>query len=206
MAVIAVAVASCKKENKTDAEMDEAIDTIVQQETLPEKPMDSAATAQAWQKYMTPGDAHKMLAQEEGSWNCDMTFWMSPDGEPEKYTSTADVKMVMGGRYQETNYEGDMGGMPFEGKSTVSFDNTTEEYTSTWIDNMGTGMMVLRGTMSPASQKMVLKGEMVDPATGKAKPIREVYSVVDENTRKMEMFDNHDGKEFKSMEIVMTRK
>lgn len=206
MAVLALTFTACKKEEGTVPEMDTANDTIVQQETVPEQPMDSAAFAQAWEKYMTPTDAHKMMAEEEGSWNCEMTFWMGPDGKPEKYTSTADIKMIMGGRYQESTYKGDMMGMPFEGKSTLAFDNTTEEYTSTWIDNMGTGMMVMRGKMSPASQKMVLKGEMVDPVSGKAKPVREVYSVVDENTRKMEMFDNHNGTEYKSMEIVMTRK
>lgn len=206
MAVLALTFTACKEETTPPGETETAKDTIVQQETVPEQPMDSAAIAQAWQNYMTPGNAHKMLAEEEGSWNCEMTFWMGPDGNPEKYTSSADIKMVMGGRYQEANYKGDMMGMPFEGKSTVAFDNTTEEYTSTWIDNMGTGMMVMRGKMSPASQKMVLKGEMVDPATGKAKPVREVYSVIDENTRKMEMYDNHNGKEYKSMEIIMTRK
>lgn len=206
MAVLALTFTACKKEEGTVPEMDTANDTIVQQETVPEQPMDSAAVAQAWEKYMTPTDAHKMMAEEEGSWNCEMTFWMGPDVKPEKYTSTADIKMIMGGRYQESAYKGDMMGMPFEGKSTLAFDNTTEEYTSTWIDNMGTGMMVMRGKMSPASQKMVLKGEMVDPVSGKAKPVREVYSVVDENTRKMEMFDNHNGTEYKSMEIVMTRK
>ncbi len=49
-------------------------------------------------------------------------------------------------------------------------------------------------------------GTMVDPITGKERKVREVYTIVDDNTRKMEMFETVDGgEEYKSMEIVMKR-
>ena len=56
----------------------------------------------------------------------------------------------MGGRYQEGTYSGDMFGMPFEGRGMVAYDNATEEFVSTWIDNMGTGMMVTKGKYDEA--------------------------------------------------------
>ena len=170
----------------------------------PEVPMDSIAMQKAWEAYMTPGDAHKMMAAEEGKWNNEMTFWMGP--EEEKATSTAEVKMIMGGRYQVGKYTGDMMGMAFEGQSTLAYDNATKEYISTWIDNMGTGLGVLRGTYDEARKSTTLTGSMVDPITGKEKQVREVYTIVDDNTRKMEMYETGaDGKENKTMEIVMKR-
>lgn len=209
LTVVAVFFASCKNEKKevmeTNTEMATDTTTIAETET-PEVVMDSVAMEKAWEAYMTPGEPHKMMAAEEGKWNNEMTFWMGAGGEPTKATSTAEIKMILGGRYQETNYKGDMMGMPFEGKSTSAFDNNTKEYISTWIDNMGTGMMVTRGTYDDATKSTTSNGTMVDPMTGKERKIREIYTIVDDNTRKMEMFETLEGgEEYKSMEIVMKR-
>lgn len=204
---LAICLASCKKEEKMDNEDAVMTDTVKTEEPAPKMEMDSAAMAQAWQAYMTPGDMHKMLADEEGKWNCDMTFWMGPDAPAEKQTAGCEVEMILGGRYQKSTYSGDMMGMPFEGVSTVAYDNTTNEFTSTWIDNMGTGMMVLKGTYNGNTRTTTLTGSAVDPMTKQEKKIREIYEIVDDNTRKMQMFETpKGGSEYKSMELVMTRK
>ncbi len=200
---------SCKNETKeameTDTEMATDNTATAETETL-EVAMDSVAMEKAWEAYMTPGEPHKMMAAEEGKWNNEMTFWMGAGGEPTKATSTAEIKMILGGRYQETNYNGNMMGMPFEGKSTLAFDNNTKEFIATWIDNMGTGMMVTRGTYDEATKSTTSTGSMVDPMTGKERKIREIYTILDDNTRKMEMFETaNGGEEYKSMEIVMKR-
>lgn len=43
---------------------------------------------------------------------------------------------------------------------------------------------------------------MVNPVNGKKTPYREVYTVVDAKTRKMEMYDVKNGTEYKSMELL----
>lgn len=207
-AVLSLCFVSCKKEVKIETTTT-GHDTIAKPEApaAAEKPRDSVAEMEAWKAYMTPGDAHKMMASENGNWNCEMTFWHDAGSPPEKATSTADSKMILGGRYQEMSYKGMVMGMPFEGRSTVAFDNATKEYTSTWIDNMGTGMMVMKGKMNADGKTMEMTGDMVDPVEGKAIKCRETYTMVDNTTRKLEMFATYDGKpEYKSMEIVMTRK
>jgi hypothetical protein len=209
--VLALCFASCKNETKEPMETDNTMltDTTATEADsteIIEEPMDSVAMQKAWEAYMTPGETHKMLASEAGSWNNEMTFWMGADAPPQKANSTAEIKMILGGRYQETNYKGNMMGMPFEGRATVAYDNTTKEFVSTWIDNMGTGMMVMRGTYDEATKSMTSTGMMVDPMSGKEKKVREVYTIVDEKTRKMEMFDvGADGKEYKSMQIDMKK-
>jgi len=206
LAMITLCFISCKKEVKT--EVATAVDSVAvkTEEPLIEEPVDSAAQMKAWQEYATPGNPHKMMADEVGTWNCDMTFWYEPNGKPEKANSVAVIRMILGGRYQESDYKGTMMGQPFEGKSTLAYNNASEEYTTTFIDNMGTGMMVAMGKYDESKKSMELKGEMVNPVNGKKTPYREVYTIVDPKTRKMEMYDVKNGAEYKSMEIVMTKK
>lgn len=196
---------SCKKDGKTDAENAKVADSIKTAEAIAEQPLDSVAQEKAWIAYGTPGTAHKMMADENGTWKCDMTFWMEPNGKPQKASSTAVSKMILGGRYQESNYKGMMMGQPFEGKSTLAFNNANKEYTTTFIDNMGTGMVVATGTYDEKSKSINFKGDMVNPLNGKKTPYREIYTIVDATTRKMEMFEVKKGQEYKSMEILMKK-
>jgi hypothetical protein len=115
--------------------------------------------------------------------------------------------MIMGGRYQVSNHSGIMMDMPFEGMSTTAFDNQKKVFINTWIDNMGTGMMIMEGPWDEATKTITLKGKMVDPALGKEIEIKEVLKMVDDNTHMFEMYKpGMDGKEFKCMEIKYTRK
>ena len=200
--IIGLTFVSCKKEEAQKPE-----ETTTKEEVTTEAKPDSAAVAKAWADYASPSKAHEMLAKDSGTWDAELTFW-SPDNPQEmKSTATVTYKMIMGGKYQEGTYSGDMFGMPFEGKGTVAFDNATEEFVSTWIDNMGTGMMVTRGKYDEATKTSTFHGEMVDPVTKKAKKVKEIITYIDDNNQKMEMFDVlEDGKEFKSMQVVSKRK
>ncbi len=200
--IIGLTFVSCKKEEAQKPE-----ETTTKEEVATETKPDSATVAKAWMDYAAPSKSHEMLAKDTGTWDAELTFW-SPDNPQEmKSTATVTYKMIMGGRYQEGTYSGDMFGMPFEGKGTVAYDNATEEFVSTWIDNMGTGMMVTRGKYDEATKTSTFHGEMVDPVTKKAKKVKEVITYIDDNNQKMEMFDVlEDGKEFKSMQVVSKRK
>jgi hypothetical protein len=118
--------------------------------------------------------------------------------------------MVLGNRYQQSIHKGDMMGMPFEGISTVGYDNHKKVFIMSWIDNMGTGVMNGEGPWDEATKSITFKGKMVDPSlgTGKECDYREVFTIIDKDNQKMEMYcpDPKTGKEFKTMELKMTRK
>ena len=100
-----------------------------------------------------------------------------------------------------------MMGMPFEGMSTVAYDNAKKIFISTWIDNMGTGLSTMEGTWDEGSKAVNSKGKMFEPSVGKELTMREVFKIIDDNTQTMEMYKPApDGKEFKTMEIKYTRK
>lgn len=167
---------------------------------------DSATMMKNWQDYMTPGAMHKMMATWDGTWNGEVTMWMEPGAAPQVSKSTAVNKMIMNGLYQQSNHSGDMMGMAFSGQSTVGFDNHKQEFISTWIDNMGSGIMVLKGPWDDASKTITLKGTMTDPGTKKDTDIKETFKIIDDNTQQMEMFVKMpDGSEFKTMSIKYTR-
>jgi hypothetical protein len=167
---------------------------------------DSAAMMKAWESYMTPGKFHQMMAKDDGTWNEEITMWMDPSAPPTKSTATAENRMIMGGRYQESVHKGDFNGMPFEGRSILGYDNAKKVYVSNWIDNMGTGMMYMEGQWDQKLNGIVFRGKSVDPMTGKELPVREVFRIIDDNTQIMEMYDSRMGKEMKTMEIRFTRK
>lgn len=164
------------------------------------------ATQKAWMDYMTPGSMHKMMAMADGDWKTEMTFWMAPDTPPSTATGTCTNKMILGGRYQESRHGSSFAGQPFEGIGTLGYDNIKKVFQSTWMDNMGTGIMYLEGKWDDATRSVTLTGKTIDPVSGKEQLIREVVKWVDDNNQVMEMYMMADGTEFKSMELKLTRK
>ncbi len=203
-----LALAACNQpstptETPAKAEDAPAASTTAENATPP----DSAAMMKAWMDYATPGDMHAMLAKFDGEWNGDMTMWMAPDAPPEKSTGVSVNKMILGGRYQESKHTGTFGGMPFEGVGTLAYDNTKKKFINTWIDNFGSGIMVMEGTWDTANYTMHLSGKQVDPVSGQDFEVRQIFKIIDDNTQLMEMFSKYpSAPEYKSLEIKFTRK
>ncbi|WP_339889880.1 DUF1579 domain-containing protein [uncultured Flavobacterium sp.] len=204
---LTLSISSCKKVEVEETETIPTPNEVVVDEAIVETPLDSATIAKAWTDYATPSKAHEMLAKDTGTWDADMTFWMPESPEPQKAKSVATYKMILDGKYQEGIFKGDMWGMPFEGRGLTAYDNASKEFITTWIDNMGTGMLVSRGQYDEASKSITFSGNMVDPVTGKEKKVKEVITYIDDKNQKMEMFEvNSDGTEFKNMEILSKKR
>ena len=171
--------------------------------------VDSATQMKAMMAYGTPGDMQKMMASWSGAWNADMTMWDHEGAPAQKMMGAAVNSMVLGGRYQSSKHTGNMMGMPFEGMSLMGYDNALKKFVSSWVDNWGTGIMMMSGPWDEATKTLTLTGSMPDIVRpGKECMMREVFTVVDDNTQHMEMYgpDQKTGKEFKIMEMKMTRK
>ncbi len=160
-----------------------------------------------WMDYMTPSDVHKMIAESDGEWKEEIQSWMAPNTPPTAMVAYCTNKMIMGGRYQVSTQSGDMGGMPFEGQSLLAYDNIRKIFITTWIDNMGTGIIVMEGTWDEKSKTITFTGKATDPFSGKLLPVRQVFTFVDADTQKMVMYNTTaEGVEFKSLEMTLTRK
>lgn len=203
LSLIAFIFTSCNNETKTEST---ATDTIAAETTTPEAPpMDSAAMAKAWENFMKPGEMHKWMAGYAGTWEAEVTSFM-PGAEPSKSKATEVVKMVMNGLYQEGNLSGTMMGMPFTGKSIMAYDNAKKQFALTWIDNLGSGLMLMTGQYDAATKTMNLNGTQTDPVTGKDSKVRQEQKFIDDDNYVLTMYgDGPDGKEVKFMEATFKR-
>lgn len=168
---------------------------------------DSAAMMQAWQNFMTPGEHHKRLAKEAGTWEVDMSSWMAPDQPPIKSKGKYTVTMLMNGLYQQGSFSGNVMGMPFMGQSLTGYDNAKKAYVLTWIDNFGSGIIYMTGSYNEKDKTMSFNGTQTDPMTGNNTSIREEIKYHNNDHFTIAMFGpGMDGKEMKVMEAEYKRK
>lgn len=205
-AAAALLLAACNNEKKEDKPGTETGE--VKEKAKEWIPVDTAAAMKAWMDYATIGEPHKMLAKADGAWTGETTSWMADGAPPVTSTSTSTSKMIMDGRYQVTEFTGDMMGMPFKGMGIMGYDNYKKTFFSTWIDNMGTGIMTMEGPWDDATKSMTLTGKYKNPANGLDCEMKEIFKMVDDNTQVLEMYgpDQQTGKQYKTMEIKFTKK
>jgi hypothetical protein len=172
----------------------------------------SAATSpeEEWQALMrlaTPGQHHKMLEPMVGRFKAKTQSWIDATAQPEESFGAMENRWILGGRFLKQEYMGQMMGMPFEGVGLIGFDNARQRFLSTWVDNMGTGIMQgLEGTADKSGKVITASGKMDDPLTLKSTNVREQWTLTSNDEHLFEMWStDKDGQEFKMLEIRYTR-
>jgi len=171
-----------------------------------ESKMDMQAMMEVYRKVGTPGAPHKLLAGLEGSWITKTKSWPGPDQPPVDSTGTCEQKILLGGRYLQQEYTGDMMGEKFSGINLLGYNNHTKKYESIWIDSMSTGIFYFEGTASADGKIITQESKFDDPVRG---PMisRSVTKFKDDNTLEFEMYMiPKGGKEEKAMEMTVSRK
>ncbi len=186
---------------------DHAKDAIKQPEGNPgDMGMDPKAM-EAMMAAATPGEMHKMLAEDVGEWSFVNTWKMAPDKPEQISTGTAVFTSLYDGRYLQADMSGELDGAPFHGRATTAYNNVSKQFEVTWIDNFGTGIMFGTGSYDAAKHQMTLVMEGYDPVTGKKIKMTEVTTRHGKNERVSEYtYPGPDGKDFKGMTIKYTRK
>jgi hypothetical protein len=170
------------------------------------KQMDPQAMMEMYQKLATPGEPHKLFATLAGSWTTKTKSWMEPGKPPTESTGSAEMKMLLDGRFLQQEFTGEMMGQPFSGVGVNAYDNLRKRYVTAWIDTMGTGIFQMEGTASADGKTITLKGQHAELGGGHMTH-RAVWKIVDSNTQTFDMYGTHQGgKEMKMMEIAYTRK
>jgi hypothetical protein len=160
----------------------------------------------AWMAYATPGDVHKTMANLAGTWDSTIKSYM-PGAEPTEQKGTSTFESIMDGRYVVEKAEGNFMGMPFHGMGVYGYDNGSKHYVSTWVDNMGTGMMSGTGTSDDGGKTITWVQKGFDPMSGKEQSYRSVMHMMSADQYHFEMYGpDPSGKEMKMMEITYDRK
>jgi hypothetical protein len=163
---------------------------------------------EAMMKLASPGEMHKQLGKMAGDWTFTNKMWMAPGQPPMESTGTMHAEAILGGRYIQSHWKGEFMGQPFEGQATEGYDNISKQYVSSWVDNVGTGIMHSVGTCEDGGKKCTVVGESSDPMSGGKVTMKSVLTWMDDNSFKNEMYgkDPASGQEMKMMEITVKRK
>ncbi len=149
------------------------------------------------------------ISRITGAWSCDsVAQWMAPDA-PRSYSKASSVeKVIMDGLYMEGDFSSTMMGMPMTGKSLTGYDNAKKKFVSSWIDNLGSGIVRMEGSYDETTKTLHLKGKQSDPGTDGESDIRQEQKWIDDDTYVLSMYGTgHDGKtEQKFMEGTFKRK
>lgn len=106
-----------------------------------------------------PGPEHEALKKLEGTWEatCKMA------GSPKDSTGTMTAKMGLGGLWLISNFEGDFGGMKFQGKGLDSYDPAKKKFVGVWIDSMTTTPMISEGTYDKEKRTLTMFSDHPGP-------------------------------------------
>lgn len=160
-----------------------------------------------------PGKNHQLLAGLVGTWEYKMKFWMVPGAPPSESKGTTTRKPTLDGHYfildsegkmQMPGADGKMTDVNFKGMAIEGYDNVKGKFVSTWIDNMGTSIIMSEGTYDPATKTFTYHydEEMVP---GMKTQVRQTIKVLDENHHVYEWYEIRGGAETKTMELACTR-
>lgn len=178
--------------------------------TQPDKipPGMSEADMKACEAAATPGPMHQRLARSIGVWSGKATMWMTPDAPPMQCEVNSTVSSFLDGRFVKCETTGNLAGMPFNGFGLYGYDNVAQKLQATWVDNCTTSMGTGTGAFSADNKTLTWNYTFSCPINKKPTALREVQTITGPDTMTMQMFGNepHSGKEFKMMEIQMTRK
>ena len=95
--------------------------------------------------------------------------------------------------------------MTFKGMGVEGYDNVKKKFVGSWVDNMGTGIMMSEGDYDPATKTFTYTGE-IEMIPGMKQKIREVLKITDKDHHIFEWYEDRAGQEAKTMEISYTRK
>jgi Protein of unknown function (DUF1579) len=143
-----------------------------------------------------PGKEHDHLKRLVGTW----------DAETEFGTGTMTYKMGLGGLWLVGDFEGEFGGMKFQGKSLDTYDSATKKYRSVWADSFSTAPRIMEGNLDKDDKVMTLTGEGRGP-DGMTTKYKSITEIKDADTVNFSLFMvDKDGKEQPLVKITYKRK
>jgi hypothetical protein len=154
---------------------------------------------------MAPGPMHAKLEPLIGSWKMTGKWRMTPDAPWEEFEADVERKWILGKRFIEETVTSEFMGQPFEGVGIVGYDNTREQFTMVWLENMATSTFVSTGKLEGGN--ITFEGVNSDAWTGeKNKWGKSVVSLTPDNQTFKGYCKDESGKEFQNMEMLAKKR
>lgn len=151
-------------------------------------------------------DQHDILGMMAGRFRAEARIYPAPGVDPIESRGMTISELIMGGRFLQTKFKGDMNGRSFEGMALDGYDVDSGKHRSVWIDSMGTAIQTFEGTADKTGRVLTLFSESVDPESGKTKTTKGVTTIRSHSLFTYEAWEKlGDGEFFKTMEVRYTR-
>ena len=152
------------------------------------------------QEFQKPGPEHEKMKELAGTWDAVMKM----AGQESK--ATAIYKSICGGMWLESDFEGDIGGMKFQGHGLDGYDQRKKKYVGVWVDSLTSAPLNFEGSMDPKTKLIVMTGESVGP-DGKPQKFKNTTAHKDKDNFTFKMYMvQPDGKEELAFTIEYSRR
>ena len=154
-----------------------------------------------------PTPHHKLLSKDAGTWDASIKMWTPGSNTEPMVSKGVETNTMLGGFWLVTEFKGEFGGQTFEGRGQLGYDTSKGKYVSTWIDTMGTEIMIMEGDFDEKTSTLTLTGK--GSHEGKPYEGKEVTEHKGDDTRVFTMFmKSAETKDelVKVMEITYTRR
>lgn len=156
-----------------------------------------------------PTIEHLRLAHAVGTWDATMKSWVrGPDADPIVSKGTEVAKLMPGGLWLLTEYDGKVGEIPFHGVGQTGYDPRKGKYVGSWVDSMSPALLVTEGEFEPKTRTLTMTASGIEPSTGKPYEARMTSIYKDKDTRVHTMSVKNDrtqGEFVKFVEITYSK-
>ncbi len=153
------------------------------------------------QEPQKPGPEHAHLKSMVGTWDTVMEM----GGEKSK--GTAVYKSICSGMWIASDFESEVGGVPYQGRGMDGYDQLKKKYIGYWFDSMTSSAMAFEGDFDADHKVLTMTGISPGP-DGKPQKFRSTTEMKgqDKMSFKMFMVAASGGKDELAFTIEYTRK
>lgn len=116
----------------------------------------------AYMEANLPGPEIERLLVLNGTWTTEISFWSGPEAEVATSEGTAEINVLLGGRFVQLRQEGELREFPFESYQLMGFDRNRSRYFTHMFDSMGRSGVVLSGVHQMENNRIVFTGRAFD--------------------------------------------
>jgi hypothetical protein len=133
---------------------------------------------------MRSPDEMRVLAAYEGTWDATVKSYSAGPFEPPGVSRAVEInRLLTGGLWLTSNFDGDVGGVRVEGRGQFGYDPRKKTYIGSWVDTRSDTMLSFVGAYDAKQKTMVYVSEPFDVIGKPTATVRKVIKTHADGSR-----------------------